>query len=148
MLVHEPRGGEPGLEPVPKIVVELLLVVVESELGGIVDGADVDDAVQVVEDFWVARPDDLRVLELGGLEEEVAAERLVAVEGAVVGSWKGGGFRMWSTGRSSSTTKEGAFMERAKRVLRRLPNVGALSSHNNHASILTDLGHLPFGHER
>lgn len=80
---------------------EAALVVVEAQLGLVVDGADVDDDVAGVEDGGVARAlEAWRVLDFvhgdsagrtgiavgGGLAQQKDGEGLVAVEGAVVGT--------------------------------------------------------------
>lgn len=76
-----------------KHVVELLLVVVEAGRRRVVDAADVDHDVALVEHLLVPRADDLGVGVGRGAPQERDAEGLVAVERAVVRADGGRGGR-------------------------------------------------------
>jgi hypothetical protein len=77
---------------VAKHVGELLLVVVEAVARRVVDGADVDHDVALVENLRVPRADDIGAGAGRGAPEERDAEGLVAMERAVVGAdGRGGG---------------------------------------------------------
>ena len=79
------------LRTVAKHVVELLLVVVEAVARRVVDAADVDDDVALIEHLLVPRADDRGVGVGRRASQERDAEGLVAVERAVVGADGGGG---------------------------------------------------------
>jgi len=85
MLVDKSSTAKFCVESMSKNLIEALLVMIISMPAGIIDTTDIKHGIQCIKDLRVASADDVGAGELGGEADEEAAERLVAVEAAVVG---------------------------------------------------------------